>query len=68
MLDAFNYYVRPVYDRSPGTVEELQQKLRIRGMKLRRDLNVSLREDKEKWEVLTITEANFVTLSQYDDG
>ncbi len=45
-------YTPPVYDLSPGTIEALQQDVRIRGMKLRRDLNVSLKEDKQKWQAL----------------
>jgi hypothetical protein len=45
-------YVPPKYDLSPGTIEALQQDVRLRGMKLRRDLNVSLKEDKQKWQAL----------------
>ena len=41
-------YVPPKYDLSPETIEAIQQDVRIRGMKLRRDLNVSLKEDKQK--------------------
>jgi hypothetical protein len=45
-------YVPPKYDLSPGTIEQLQQDVRLRGMKLRRDLNVSLKDDKQKWQAL----------------
>jgi hypothetical protein len=39
-------HVPPKYDLSPGTIEQLQQDVRLRGMKLRRNLNVSLKDDK----------------------
>ncbi len=42
----------PKYDLSPGTIEQLQQDVRLRGMKLRRNLNVSLKDDKQKWQAL----------------
>ncbi len=32
-------YVPPKYDLSPETIEAIQQDVRLRGMKLRRDLN-----------------------------
>jgi hypothetical protein len=49
--NAFDY-VHPVYDTSPGTIEDIQAKLCIRSMKLRRDLNVSLKEGRDNWETL----------------
>jgi hypothetical protein len=47
-------YVPPKYDLSPETIEAIQQDVRLRGMKLRRDLNVSLKDDKQKWQALRI--------------
>jgi hypothetical protein len=45
-------FVRRVVTQAPGTIEDIQQKLRIGGLKLRKHYNESLKRNPEKWKAL----------------
>jgi hypothetical protein len=45
-------FVPRVVTQTPGTIEDIQQKLRIGGLKLRKHYNESLKRNPEKWKAL----------------
>ncbi len=45
-------FVPRVVTQTPGTIEDIQQKLRIGGLKLRKHYNESLKRNTEKWKAL----------------
>ncbi len=45
-------FVPRVVTQTPGTIEDIQQKLRIGGLKLRKHFNESLKRNPEKWKAL----------------
>ena len=44
-------FVPRVVTQTPGTIEDIQQKLRIGGLKLRKHYNESLKRNPDKWKV-----------------